>query len=130
NKDQDGKSYDGLYFHIGNRYIPVAIAGQAAMPIIMGAELHRSMNKGGNWANNVVDDTLKATGVAGTFGDTSSTGTLLAGNSGRGGPQIAGTAVRQHVPGFFGDINSGLDYTSMNPTHEKPLTKATNVSPT
>jgi hypothetical protein len=129
NKDQDGNSYDGLYFHIGNRYIPVAIAGQAAMPIIMGAELHNSTHGGGNWATNVVDDTLKATGVAGTFGDTTSTGALLAGDSGRGVPQIVGTAVRQHIPGFFGDINSGLDYSGLNPTHEKPLTKATTTNP-
>lgn len=138
-KDQDGKNYDGLYFHIGNRYIPVAFAGQAAMPIIMGATYHGALNdgtKGQSWPARLIDTTtktadsaLKAAGVAGTFGSTSGPNQIFAGDSGKGVPAVVGAGVRQHIPGFFGDINSKLDYTSLNPTHEKPLTKATNVNP-
>jgi hypothetical protein len=142
-KDQDGNSYDGLYFHIGNRYIPVEIAGQAAMPIIMGANFHTSMNdgtEGKSWlarvmhtttqmASGTTDDVLKAAGVAGTFGSTTGPNELFGGNSGRGAPEVVGTGIRQHIPGVFGDVNSKLDYTSLNPTHEKPLTKATVTNP-
>lgn len=127
-KDQDGNSYDGLYFHVGNRYIPVDFAGQAAMPIIMGAELH---NHGANpvkWAPAVTDDILKATGEVGSFGGETGATNLAAGKSEVGVPQTVGAAVRQHIPGIFGDINSGLDYSGLNPTHEKALTKATSLN--
>lgn len=132
-KDQDGNSYDGLYFHIGNRYIPVEIAGQAAAPIIMGATFHQTNQKGGGgiqqWPQQVATNMLKASGVAGTFG--SQTGpTQIFSDTGKGVPAVVGTAARQHIPGFFGDINSFLDYNDkLNPTHEKALTKATDLNP-
>lgn len=138
NKDQNGKNYDGMYFHIGNRYIPVAIAGQAAMPIIMGATYHDAMHdgsKGGSWPQKVVtaamqtgDNIMKATGVAGTFGGNSSVNQLLAGNGEAGIPKVVGAAVQQHVPAVTGDINAILNRTSLDPTHEAADTKATTLN--
>lgn len=131
-KDQDGNDYDGMYFHIGNKYVPLEIAGQFTAPIVMGAQLHNSLNDkshGASWPAGVVDTMLKSSGVAGTFGDQNSLNTLLAGDSESAVPKTLGSSVRQHIPGVTGDINAIIDGTKANPTHEAPLTKVTKTNP-
>ncbi len=142
--DQDGKNYDGMYFHIGHNFIPIAWAGQSAMPLIMGASFQQSIadgSKGGSWGTNVVKiisqvgessfgNIMKATGIAGTFGGDSSINNLMGGNIEKGIPQATGAIVQQHIPAAFGDVNAFLNQSRANPTHELANTKVTSLNPT
>jgi hypothetical protein len=130
-KDASGKNYDGGYFHVGNHYIPLGIAGQGSIPILMGSTLYNSMHDGTNgssFVENVSKNLLKTTGLAGTFGSNNNVFSLLAGNTGPAAVKIAGSAVQQHIPGVLGDVNALINSNaSANPSGEAALTKATHV---
>lgn len=138
NEDANGDSYGGAYFHIGDRYIPVAIAGTAAVPIILGNAAHQSSEEGGDIAtlvNNTVMNTMKNAGVASVFGGENNLQSSVDAATREGGDffdaaaQYAGGTLRQFIPGATGDVNAVLDQTSLNPTGEAAETKVTQENP-
>jgi hypothetical protein len=144
-QDANGDSYGGLYFHIGDRYIPVAAAGTVAIPLILGNGIQQAYDvgeKGGNtqevvsaFVNSAGLNTLKNAGVASVFGGDnnlqSSVDAALreGGDLVNGAAQFGGNIVRQYIPSLASDINAGLDQTNLNPTHETAETKVTNENP-
>jgi len=142
--DANGDSYGGLYFHIGDRYIPVAIAGTVSVPLILGNSIQKMMDgvqdgktpfdAFSNAATNMIVNGLGNAGVASVFGGDNTFQSLVGdlGAESKVDPEdrnlnpfapYAGDIVRQYIPGVGGDINSFMDYTGANPTHEAPLTK-------
>lgn len=144
-EDANGDNYGGLYFHIGDRYIPVAAAGIVSVPIILGNGVQQAYETGaqGGSGQEVVEslinstglNTLKNAGVSSVFGGDnnlqSSVDTALreGGDLVSGGAQFAGNIVRQYIPALASDINAGLDQTDLNPTHEAAETKVTVENP-
>jgi hypothetical protein len=137
-EDANGDSYGGLYFHIGDRYIPVAIAGTAAVPIILGNAANQGMKEGGDLAtmvNALGSNTLKNAGVASVFGGDNNFQSAIAEATQEGGnlldavAQYTGGVFRQYIPGLTSDVNSILDQTDLNPTGEAAETKVTNENP-
>lgn len=150
--DANGDSYGGLYLHIGNRYVPVAVAGTVAAPLIWGNAVYQAQEasaEGKNpteaFVNALTGNLVKNTGVASTFGgenNLQSTISQLGGEK----PNAADAATRfganlggQYIPGFTGDINAVLDNPklpfgidnplSLNPTGEAAQTKVTYENP-
>lgn len=137
-EDANGDSYGGLYFHIGDRYIPVAIAGTAAVPIILGNAAHQGMEEGGDLAtmiNALGSNTLKNAGVASVFGGDNNFQNSIASATQENGnlldaiAQYTGGTFRQYIPGLTADVNSLIDQTGFNPTGEAADTKVTNENP-
>jgi hypothetical protein len=144
-QDANGDDYGGLYFHIGDRYIPVAAAGTVAVPLILGNGIQQAYEAGQNGAsgeevvskfvNSAGLNTLKNAGVSSVFGGDnnlqSSVDTALreGGDLVSGGTEFAGNIVRQYIPGLMSDVNAGLDQTNLNPTHEAAETKVTHENP-
>ncbi len=136
-QDANGDSYGGLYFHIGDRYIPVAIAGTASVPLILGNAVHQGMEDGdlGTVINEAGMNTLKNAGVASVFGGDNNFQSAVSEATSEGGDlldaasQYMGGAFRQYIPGLTADVNAVLDQTGMNPTGEAAETKVTNINP-
>lgn len=136
-EDANGDSYGGLYFHIGDRYIPVAIAGTASVPIILGNAVHQGMEDGdlGTVINALGTNTLKNAGVASVFGGDNNFQSAIAEATQEGGnltdaiSQYLGGTFRQYIPGITADVNSVLDQTSLNPTGEAAETRVTETNP-
>jgi len=137
-EDANGDSYGGLYFHIGDRYIPVAIAGTASVPIILGNAANQAMQEGGDLAtmvNALGSNTLKNAGVASVFGGDNNFQSAISSATQEGGnlldaaAQYTGGALRQYIPGLTSDVNALLDQTDLNPTGEAAETKVTNENP-
>ena len=144
-EDANGDSYGGLYFHIGDRYIPVAVAGTMSVPIILGNAASQgvdAMNETGDvqdmfatLVNEAGRNTLKNAGVASVFGGENNlqqavdTATREGGDLFDAAAQYAGGIVRQFIPGVTGDVNAVLDQTALNPTGEAADTKVTFENP-
>ena len=135
--DANGDSYGGLYFHIGDRYIPVAIAGTASVPIILGNAVHQGMEDGdlGTVIDAVGMNTLKNAGVASVFGGDNNFQSTIAEATQEGGDftdavaQYLGGTFRQYIPGITADVNAVIDQTSLNPTGEAAETRVTETNP-
>lgn len=132
-EDANGDNYGGLYFHIGDRYIPVAAAGTFSVPIVWGNSIQQAIEAAGNdedpartFFNTLATNTLKNTGVASVFGgENNLQSTFLAatregGDAANAASQYLGELVRQYIPGITGDINALLDQGD-----EAPETKVT-----
>lgn len=142
-EDANGDSYGGLYFHIGNRYIPVAIAGTMSIPLIWGNAVQQAFDasEGGEspmkaFGNSLIANTVKNTGVQSVFGGENTFQNLIASlGDDRGDPIDAftgylGDFTRQYIPGLMSDVNALLDYNkSLNPSGEAALTKVTEENP-
>lgn len=142
-EDANGDSYAGLYFHLGDRYIPVAIAGTVSVPIILGNAVQQGMNADKNgeegFAKAFVDamavNTLKNAGVASVFGGENNLQSTIAsavddkGSFTDAAAQYLGDFARQYIPALSGDVNALLDYTALNPTGEAAQTKVTRENP-
>lgn len=136
-EDANGDSYGGLYFHIGDRYIPVAIAGTASVPLILGNAVHQGMEDGdlGTVIDAVGMNTLKNAGVASVFGGDNNLQSTVAAATQEGGDftdavsQYLGGTFRQYIPGITADVNAIIDQTGANPTGEAPETKVTSTNP-
>lgn len=136
-QDANGDSYGGLYFHIGDRYIPVAIAGTASVPIILGNAVHQGMEDGD--LGTVIDaagmNTLKNAGVASVFGGDNNFQSAISEATREGGDltdalsQYLGGTFRQYIPGITADVNAVLDQTALNPTGEAAETRVTSENP-
>lgn len=138
NKDANGYSDDGAYLHIGDRYIPLGILGVGAEGILAGSAMHTAVNSKGNPADNYVKavgdtvlNTLKTAGTqsivgAGDQGLTAIQDAMTGSDGVTPGDAAAvagGQAVGQFIPGGASDLNSVLNQTNLNPTHEAALTK-------
>lgn len=136
-EDANGDSYGGLYFHVGDRYIPVAISGTAAVPIILGNAVNQGMKDGdlGTVINEAGMNTLKNAGVASVFGGDNNFQSAIAEATREGGDlldataQYFGGAFRQYIPGITADVNAVIDQTSANPTGEAAETRVTETNP-
>ena len=136
-QDANGDSYDGVYFHVGDRYIPVAVAGTAAVPIILGNAAHQGMQDGSfeTVINSAGSNIMKSAGVASVFGGDNtlqksvSEATRENGSFTNAAAEYAGGTVRQYIPGVTADVNAVLDQTSLNPTGEAAQTRVTETNP-
>lgn len=150
NHDANGDDYAGLYFHIGDRYIPVAITGTISVPLILGNAIQQGMDGVENGDNifssmsNALANGLyaigKNAGIASVFGGENNlqqtVSQLFSSYSSADGIErlnpllkYAGNVVRQYIPGLTGDINALLDQTGLNPSGEAPQTKLTYTNP-
>lgn len=136
-QDANGDSYGGLYFHVGDRYIPVAIAGTASVPLILGNAVSQGMEDGdlGTVINEAGMNTLKNAGVASVFGGDNNFQSAVAEATREGGDlldataQYFGGAFRQYIPGITADVNAIIDQTGANPTGEAAATRVTETNP-
>ncbi len=147
-KDAEGNSYEGLYLHLGDRYIPVQSIGNFAPNIILGYSAHRGLNNEqddgsdpdttlqniGQFSSSLIENSFKSLGVGSLTGSESylTRGiTEMTKGSGKDGRDVAKGAatigsgfVGQFIPAAGGDVNSVLDnYTGLNPTKEAADTK-------
>lgn len=140
-EDANGDDYAGLYINIGDRYVPVAILGTAAVPLILGNSVEQAAaasaegeNPATAMVNTLAQNLYKNTGVASVFGGENNLQSTLE-KVGRGDFTEAitgygGDLGRQYIPGFTGDINAALDqWDRMNPTGEAVETKVTQENP-
>lgn len=141
-EDANGDDYAGLYFHIGDRYIPVAAAGTVAVPIILGNAFEQASREAAEdgsgasaFANALVVNTLKNAGVASVFGgENNLQSTVSALAKGQAdvadtGVKFVGDFVRQYIPSLTGDVNAFLNMTDLNPTGEAAQTKVLTANP-
>lgn len=150
-QNAQGYNDDGVYLHIGGRYIPAAFLGFFAPGIILGSAAHDAMKDNGGGKGNILTtalDTFKKDAVNSflAYSGQSLTGTtnpvqqeIAGAASGKNtygdaavtaGGQVAG----QYIPAATNDanavINNGLKIggktivpDTLNPTHEAALTK-------
>jgi hypothetical protein len=142
NQDANGNSYGGLYFHIGNRYIPVAVAGTVSVPLILGNAFNQASDAASNgedapkaFFDALAGNTAKNAGVASSFGGQNTLQSSINEATTPGGSPSAGVAdyfagvAGQFIPSATGDVNSVLDQTALNPDHIAPQTKVTEENP-
>lgn len=144
--DANGDSYAGLYIHISDRYIPVAVTGLFSVPIILGNAGHQAIDKAQQEGGDLKDviatvvneagmNTFKNAGVASVFGGDNTIQSAIAEATSEGGDlfdaaaQYAGGVVRQYIPGALSDLNAFLDQTKLNPTGEAAETKVKKINP-
>lgn len=129
--DANGDSYGGLYFHLGNRYIPVGSAGGISANIILGNTAYKALNgndpaaaitKGGQDLYN----SLNIDNVAGGSSYLSKAQSQFGSNPTQAAATVATGIGSQFIPAAFGDINSVLNQTPLNPTGEAADTKVEN----
>lgn len=141
NKDDNGYSDGGLYLHMGNRSIPLGLLGVGAESLIGGASMAMATGqKGGNPLEHFIKgigdtflSTFKMAGgqslIGGGNQSLTSVQNLVANKPGTNLPDTLATVgsqgLSQWIPSTFGDINAGLNMTSLNPNHEAALTKVT-----
>jgi hypothetical protein len=138
--DAEGKDYEGVYFHIGDKYIPVTNVGAFAPNIILGNALHRSLNDENNSEDNILENigetavtslssAYKALSGEQVFGGGSwiareANDTLQSKEASLG--RLAGiplSSAGQFIPAITNDINSVLDQIPLlNKTGEKAQT--------
>jgi hypothetical protein len=149
NKDANGNSYDGLYLHAGDRYIPVAFTGFFAPSIILGHAAYQAINSGkdpasaiGDFAGNTLADWAKSASLSSVMGtDNNITrlaavpasepkGTSAGDTLGDTGAAAGASIINQYVPAITRDINSVLNnYTGLNPTKEAANTTVLQTNP-
>lgn len=143
-EDANGDSYAGLYFHIGDRYIPVGFAGLGSVPLIVGYGINQALNSDDptDAFTDVTTDTLSrvlaSTGTAGFFGADNALQTAIGGASSAISPDetganerdfadVIGSTLRQSIPAGLNDVNSILNQIpGLNPTGEAADTKVLN----
>lgn len=137
--DANGKSYDGLYLHVGDRYMPVGIFGALAPNMIMGFSAYNAYQEHQNGTDIVTAladqgaNLLKAS--AASFGSSNITdssnalvkaGTDVETDPAKAGADLISGTVGGAIPSIGGDINSVLNQTALNPTHEAADTTVVN----
>lgn len=157
-KGPEGYSDDGLYLHVGSRYIPATFLGFLAPSMILGYATYHGLNNEDNASGSVA---AKIGDVANTVFNTSwraySGNSLIGADNqiqkavvaaGQSGSKVdakdvaataAGQVVGQYIPAATSDVNSflnnglGLNGKGIpaynNPNHEAALTKATKTNP-
>jgi hypothetical protein len=141
NKDSNGYSDGGLYMHFGNRSIPLGLLGVGAESIMGGASMAiASAEKGGNGLEHFIKgigdtvlNTFKMAGGQSIVGadnpGLTSVQNLVTGKKGSNIPDTLATVGGQEAGQFFpaagGDVNSLLNMTPLDPSHDAALTKTT-----
>lgn len=144
----EGFDDDGLYLHVGGRYIPAATLGFLAPSMILGAATYHGFNDKGSepvsakvaaTANNIFQVGWRAYLQNTVIGDSGPVQQALNASNQKGSNvtpgDVAATALGgaagQYIPAVTGDANSVLNnYTGLDPTHEAALTKVTKTNPT
>lgn len=138
----EGYNDDGLYLHVGGEYIPVGFMGFFAPGIVMGAAAHQAfsdkgpgsmMDKIAKAAGDAFMQTLKSdltnTVIGGSNEFVTQFQNMLQSKEGTTPGDVAATAATDaagnYIPGIFGDVNTGLNMSPLNPNHEAALTKVT-----
>lgn len=143
NKDANGKSYDGVYLHIGNRYIPASTLGFVAPSLVIGNATYNAFNtpdhKGSfldHLGKTVTDATMnmyKSVAGADVLGAGSSLTGPIDQATQSGDPskllKIGTNVVTQNIPAALSDVNSVLNQTGLNPTHEAAQTTVKELNP-
>lgn len=141
--DANGDDYEGIYLHLGNRYIPVSGLGAFAPNVILGYSAFKGFNDEdgqpdgegiltniGQTSLNVLAKAFPALDLMGPTGDSSYLTRGLgqiADDPGKGLATIGAGFAGQFIPALGGDINAFLNnYTDLNPTREAPNTKVIN----
>lgn len=133
-KNAQGNNDGGAYLHIGSHYIPVGAVGFFAPNMILGKAVYDAFHSGdknpveamASTIGNYAWHSLTLSNALGT--DSNITRSVNAATKKGGdfydGLATAGAgAVGQYIPGVTSDINSLLDQSHFNPTHEKADTK-------
>lgn len=144
NTDANGKSYDGVYLHIGNRYIPASTLGFVAPSLVIGNATYNAFNdpkaKDGDFLHHLGKAVSDAT--TNMYKSVSGADVLGAGAS-LTGPidqavtsqdpskllKIGTNVATQNIPAALGDVNAVLNQSPLNPTHEAAQTKVTSTNP-
>jgi hypothetical protein len=143
NQGPEGYNDDGVYLHIGGRYIPVAFTGFFAPSIILGNAAYHAVNEtDGSGTDKLVAGVEKAfdsafraysvTSALGADNNVARTANLMTQpGSNITGADAAATfgagVVGQYIPAATGDVNAVLNNgipgvpgsDALNPTHEK-----------
>lgn len=134
-KNAEGYNDQGLYLHIGDRYIPVGLFGAFAPNIVLGKAAHDGLNapEGANPAlemgkaiGNFAWHGLALGNVLGTDTNISravDAGTRPGGDAGDAAAVATGGAAGQYIPALGQDVNAVLNQTDLNPTHEAADTR-------
>ncbi len=139
--DANGDKYAGNYFHFGNLYIPLALLGPYAAPLIFGAAAHGISQKDGGWSkpgnigsgiSDAAGNAIKSLSVTTTLGGSNAfqAGIANIGSDRQSAAEvavdIAAGAAGQYVPSVTRDVNAAIDTydDKANPTHEAADTKA------
>jgi len=140
--DANGDSYGGLYFHVGDRYIPVSSVGLASVPMVVGYGINQAMGADNpsdvftSAVTDTLDRVIKSSGTGGFFGGDNVLQTALGGAMGAINPsdtgsnennwaEVVGSSIRQSIPAIGNDINAVLNLPKLgfNPTGEAAETK-------
>lgn len=150
----EGYNDDGLYLHIGDRYVPVQFTGFFAPSLILGNAAYEGVNSKGNAAdkfghalNTGFDSAFRSYGVASALGadnNVAQTVQLMTQpnsslNAGDATATFGAGVVNQFIPAITGDINSVLNNgltidgkgvgAVNNPTHEAANTSPKKINP-
>jgi len=154
NKDAKGKTYDGVYLHIGDRYIPATTLGFLAPSIILGNAAYNGFNTDpkdvkGNFVDHLgktvattLGNAFKAYSGADVFGAGDTLAKPFNAAFAGGGPadpaqlaKLGSNIVNQNIPAGTGDVNAVLNNglgpipAFNNPTHEAAATTVTKLNP-
>jgi hypothetical protein len=146
NQDANGKNYDGVYLHIGDRYIPAGALGFLAPSLILGNAAHQGFNDPNNKGNVTAKIAETASkGLGNMFraeGGQSITGSTdsIAGptsqaftSSGTDDPsklaKVGANIIGQNIPSFTSDINAAINQFGGDPTHEAAETTVKELNP-
>ena len=135
-KDAEGYNDAGLYFHVGDRYIPVGFLGAFAPNIVLGKATHDAMNAPegessvkaftdavGNfaWHGLALGNVM---GVESSLNRAYEAGTRPGGDAGDAAAVAGANVAGQYIPALGQDVNAVLNnYTNLNPTKEAAQTK-------
>jgi hypothetical protein len=136
--DANGKSYDGLYLHVGNAYVPVSSLGAVGVNMLLGYSAYtayKNSQDGQDAATNMVNTgntfAKSFSGAEGTSNITGSGDSLIkaitdAGTTpAKGAADLASMATGAAIPSIAGDINSIENNSPLNPTGEAADTSVT-----
>jgi hypothetical protein len=144
NKDANGKDYDGAYLKLGSRYVPVRDFGFFAPSIVLGNAAYQGFHDHkGDPAGAISEAAAKTLGNSyrtlsgqSVMNPTASVGTPVSQafpNSGQDAlgklAKVGANVVGQNIPAAFGDVNSILNQSHLDPTHEAADTKETHINP-
>lgn len=142
-EDANGDSYDGIYLHVGDRYIPAKALGALMPNVILGYATHKAFNDENEdgsedslltnlsqTASNIIGKAalgLDISSVMGGDGYISKAITQAGDDPNKALATAASGIASQFIPSVGGDVNAVLNNsTDMNPTQEAAETKAIN----
>lgn len=141
----EGYNDDGLYLRLGNRSIPVTFLGFFAPSMILGNAAYEGINSSGNVVDKFgkslesgISSAVRAYGIPQALGADNNVSRVVQLMQQQGskvtpadaGATALGNWTSEYIPAITRDINSFLDQTGLNPTHERADTKAMKTNTT